>query len=172
MPFPDGRHGQRRRDGWRHRRGGARCGGAGEGQWLDEPDLRLAILAVLDEQPRTGLLTMQALAERGCAGVAASPAAVHAGLLRLEQMGFVAATGNGAGHSRHELTAAGAAELAAHRLLADAILADAADAAAALRRITLFPAWQRHPRCCQRTLAAIATGQGRPAMTLSAGSGC
>ena len=51
------------------------------------------MLAVLAEQPRTGLGTIQALAARGCAGMAASAAEVYPGLMLLEETGFLSATG-------------------------------------------------------------------------------
>ena len=128
-----------------------------EGQMLDAADLHLTMLAVLAEQPRTGLGTIQALAARGCAGAAASAAEVYPGLMLLEETGFVSATRDEAGRRVYALTEAGAAHLAAKNLLTDAILADAADAA----RDAAPLAGRRHrPRCCRRTLAAIASGMG------------
>ena len=111
----------------------------------DAADLHLTMLAVLAEQPRTGLGTIQALAARGCAGAAASAAEVYPGLMLLEETGFLSATRDEAGHRVYALTEAGAAHLAAKRLLTDAILVDAADAA---RHAALLPA---HPcRHCLR----------------------
>ena len=150
------------------RKGGRGQGfrGFGEGQILDAADLQLTMLAVLAEQPRTGLETIQALAARGCAGAAASAAEVYPGLMLLEEIGFLSATRNEAGRRAYALTEAGAAQLAAKNLLTDAILADAADAA----RDAAPLAGRRHrPRCCRRTLAAIASGTARTTGPASAG---
>jgi DNA-binding PadR family transcriptional regulator len=125
---------------------------------LDAADLQLAMLAVLTEQPRTGLGTIQALAARFCAGAAASAAEVYPGLMLLEETGFLSATRDEAGHRVYALSEAGAAHLAAKRLLTDAILADAADAA---RDAVLLMGRRHRPRCCRRTLAAIASGTAR-----------
>ena len=146
------------------RKGGRGQGfrGFGEGQILDAADLQLTILAVLAEQPRTGLGTIQALAARGCAGVAASAAEVYPGLMLLEETGFLSGSRDEAGRRVYALTEAGAAHLAAKNLLTDTILADAADAVPLAGR-------RHRPRCCRRTLAAIASGTARTTGPASAG---
>lgn len=130
----------------------------GDGQMLDAADLHLAMLAVLAERPRTGLGTIQALAARPCAGAAASASEVYPGLMLLEETGLLSATRDEAGGRVYALTETGTAHLAAMRLPTDAILADAADAA----RDAAPHAGRRHrPRCCRRTLAAVASGTAR-----------
>jgi DNA-binding PadR family transcriptional regulator len=181
MPFDDNRPGlgpqrrQRRGRGWGDGcaqgqgpgQGQAQAARApGEGRLLDEADLRLAVLAVLAEQPRTGIAAMQALAERGCAGTAASPAAVYPCLMLLQDTGLIAAAPNEAGRPVYTVTDAGAAELATQQRLAAAILADAADAARTRnpgRTGAARGGWRGRPRCCRRTAAAITASIGHTA---------
>lgn len=146
-------------------RGRARGQGQGlrrlqEGQILDTADLHLAMLVILGEKPRTGLGTMQALAARGCAGVASSAAEIYSGLMLLEETGRLASGRDVGGRLVYSLTDTGAAALAAKRLLADAILADAAYAA---RNAARFSGSPQRPRCCRRTAAAIVASITRQA---------
>ena len=152
--------GQGRGRGW-GRKGGHGPGfrQRGEAQVLDTLDLHLAMLAILSEQPRTGLATMQALVVRGCAGAAARAADVYSGLVLLEETGLLAGSRDEAGRQIYTLTDEGAAALASKRLLADAILADAAQAA---RNAGRFSGSRHAPRCCLRTAAAIAASIAQP----------
>lgn len=124
---PGGGHGWRAR---KHRRQGQGqgCGrqGRGAAAMPDEADLRLIIMALLAEQPRTGFETMQALAERvGCAH-ASSAVVVYPNLMMLEETGLIAASTDLAGRKVYALVNEGLAALAKTGLLVDAILADAA----------------------------------------------
>ena len=107
--------------------------GRGAGATPDEADLRLIILALLAEQPRTGLETMQALAERVGDARASSPAVVYPNLMMLEEMGQIAASTDLAGRKVYALINEGLAALAKNGLLVDAILADAAGLDIAVR---------------------------------------
>ncbi|SCL26458.1 PadR family transcriptional regulator [Micromonospora inyonensis] len=77
-------------------------------------DVRAALLALLDEQPRNGYQLIQAVAERSGGRWRPSPGAVYPALSQLEEEGLVAVTGTGSDRRCH-LTEAGRAFVAAHR---------------------------------------------------------
>ena len=142
-------------------RGFGRQGNRGQGFWEcggkqipDTADFYLMILAVLAEQPRTGLAIIQQLAASRWAGAAASAAEVYPGLMLLEETGLLATTRDEAGRRIYSLTEDGTAELATKRLLANVpdVTCD----------ITTFAGRRHRPRCCRRTAAAIAASVARP----------
>jgi DNA-binding PadR family transcriptional regulator len=156
MSFHDDRPGHKRRPGRGHkgfgrvlgwRRGQTSWGGGG--LILDDADLCLVILALLAKQPRTGFVTMQILAARGCAGGTVGAMSVYPALILLEDTGLVSAAPDECGRSVYSLTDAGSAELAAKRRLIDGILAEA-DVV-----VRQAEPSRGQPRCCQRTIAAI-----------------
>lgn len=130
-------------------KGGRGRGQAGAGRRHDAAGLRLAALAVLAEQPGSGLAVMQALAAQGfCREVAEAPA-VYPALRLLTDMGMLSASTAPAGQTVYTVLDEGAAVLAANRPLIDAIMAGSrlANGRGAVRR-------RRH--CCGQQTAPAA----------------
>jgi DNA-binding PadR family transcriptional regulator len=148
----------------RHRNHGQRqgCGAQGRGASaiLDEADLRLIMMALLAEQPRTGFETMRALGERLGDGYASSPASVYPNLTLLEEMGLIASSNDPAGRKVYTLVSEGLAALAKNGRLLDAILADTAGAGInpgcqPAGKLRGAPLEGRRHRCCH---SGTATG--------------
>lgn len=111
-----------------HPGAGCGCGGGehGGGKPRDGASLRLAILAVLADRPRTGLAISTALTARGfCDGTTAA-AAVYPMLSLMTDMGLISATPDAADHVTYAVLDAGAKTLAASLPVLQDILAAAA----------------------------------------------
>ena len=100
-----------RRLGGHHHRG--RSGGGG-GRLVDHGEMRLLVLALLEEQPRHGYELMKTLEERSGGTYSPSPGTIYPTLAALEDVGQVVATTEGA-RKRYAITPEGLAQLAARR---------------------------------------------------------
>jgi DNA-binding PadR family transcriptional regulator len=89
----------------------------------DEADLRLIIMALLAEQPRTGVETIQVMGARVAGVHASSPAVVYPNLMMLEEMGLIASTTDPVGRKIYSLVNEGFVALAKDGRLLEAILA-------------------------------------------------
>jgi DNA-binding PadR family transcriptional regulator len=127
-------HGRRLRAHRRgHRRGGPHFGpgflpparGFGRGRRSARGDIRLAVLALLGEQPRHGYEIIQEIAERTGGAWRPSPGSVYPTLAQLQDEGLVTVE-KSAGRRIVELTEAGTAYVAEHRAELDAVWQSAA----------------------------------------------
>ena len=111
----------------RHRGFGRHWRGGGfeprEGRMFDSGDLRLVILALLQEKPRHGYDVIKELGERVGGGYSPSPGVVYPTLTMIEDMGYATAAQDQAGRKLYTLTPEGEAFLAANRAQVDAIFA-------------------------------------------------
>jgi DNA-binding PadR family transcriptional regulator len=107
-------------------RGNRQDGRHRHGRQHADADIRLAILAILANQPGNGLSVMNALVAEGfCRGIV-DASAVYPTLSLLTDMGMIAATAAPAGQTLYTVLDEGAAVLASNRPVIDAILADIA----------------------------------------------
>jgi DNA-binding PadR family transcriptional regulator len=104
----------------RHWRGGFE---PREGRTFDSGDLRLVVLALLQEKPRHGYEIIKELGERVGGGYSPSPGVVYPTLTMLEEMGYATVAQDQAGRKAYTLTGEGEAFLAANRPQVDAIFA-------------------------------------------------
>lgn len=93
-----------------------------EGRVFDHGDLRLVIMALIEEQPRYGYDIIKVLEERVGGGYSPSPGVVYPTLTLLEELGH-ATISEERGRKRFTLSPDGKAYLDAHRATVDAILA-------------------------------------------------
>ncbi|HZP20848.1 MAG TPA: PadR family transcriptional regulator [Bauldia sp.] len=110
--------------GWgRGFRGGRGWGGGAfrVGKMLADGDLRLIVLALLEETPRHGYDIIKALEERSSGIYSPSPGVVYPTLTFLEEAGYVVAASEG-NKKTYSITAAGRAHLDENRDLADMAL--------------------------------------------------
>ena len=104
----------------RHFRGGFE---PREGRMFDSGDLRLVILAMLQEKPRHGYDVIKELGERVGGGYSPSPGVVYPTLTMIEDMGYATAAQDQAGRKLYTVTPEGEAFLAVNRAQVDAIFA-------------------------------------------------
>ena len=107
--FHRGRHGWGGRMGHhdeRHERRGRRFG-----RFFEHGDLRVVILALLEEQPRHGYELMKELEERTGGAYRPSPGVVYPTLALLEDEGLIRQAGGETGRKLYEITDEGKAEL-------------------------------------------------------------
>lgn len=115
--------------GWgRHGRGGGRGFGGPfgggmfrVGKMLADGDLRVVVLALLNEGPRHGYDIIKAMEERSHGVYSPSPGVVYPTLTYLEEVGYVSATAEG-NKKVYAISDAGKAHLAENRELADMVL--------------------------------------------------
>lgn len=126
---PHGRRGRAHRRG--HRRGGPPFGpggfpppgrgfGRGRGRRTSRGDIRLAVLALVAEQPRHGYEIIQEIAERTGEAWRPSPGSVYPTLSQLQDEGLVTVE-RSAGRRVVELTEAGTRYVEEHRAELDAV---------------------------------------------------
>ncbi|MGQ0575566.1 MAG: PadR family transcriptional regulator [Pseudonocardia sp.] len=123
--FEESRHGRAHRRG--HRRG-PHFGpgfpppprGFGRGRRTSRGDIRLAVLALVAEQPRHGYEILQEIAERTGGAWRPSPGSVYPTLSQLRDEGLVTVE-RSAGRRIVELTEAGTVYVAEHRAELDAV---------------------------------------------------
>jgi len=118
-----GRQGRR---GWKGGFGGFEGGrGWGDmfraGRMLAAGDIRLIVLALLEEKPRHGYDLIKAIEERTSGFYAPSPGVVYPTLTYLEEIGHAEIESEG-GKKLYRITEAGRQHLAEHREEADAVL--------------------------------------------------
>jgi len=86
------------------------------GRFFEHGDLRVVVLALLEEQPRHGYELIKELEERTGGAYRPSPGVVYPTLAMLEDEGFIRqAEVEGGGRKRFEITDEGRAELARNR---------------------------------------------------------
>ena len=96
---------------------------------FDHGDLRLVIMALLEEKPRYGYEIIKALEERVGEGYSPSPGVVYPTLTLLEEVGHATVSEEHGGRKLYTLTDEGKAFLSANRSTADAIFARLDEAA-------------------------------------------
>jgi DNA-binding PadR family transcriptional regulator len=104
-----------------HRRGGFR--GRDSERVFEHGDLRLVIMALLQEKPRYGYEIIKDLEERVGGGYSPSPGVVYPTLTLLEEVGHATVSDEHSGRRLYTISAEGLAFLEANRTLVDSILA-------------------------------------------------
>ena len=129
-------------------------------------NLRLYLLALLEERPRHGYELIQALAERFGGTYSPSAGTIYPRLSKLEEEGLVTKSTDGR-KTVYEITAAGSAELDSRRHELDAIEDDLTDSVRRSRARPGATASRRSPRRARRRRAARAPRlpAARPART-------
>ena len=104
-------------------RGGRGFGGGAfrVGKMLADGDLRVVVLALIEEGPRHGYDIIKALEERSSGVYSPSPGVVYPTLTYLEEVGYATATSEG-NKKVYAITDAGRAHLTENRELADMVL--------------------------------------------------
>jgi DNA-binding PadR family transcriptional regulator len=122
--FDDERHGRRGRffkSGGRGHRGHRKDG---LGRFFAHGDLRLVILALVDEKPSHGYEIIKAIEERVGGAYSPSPGVIYPTLTLLEELGYVTLNATGEGSKKLcEITAEGKAYLDANQRTLEALLA-------------------------------------------------
>jgi DNA-binding PadR family transcriptional regulator len=120
--FDDARHGGR----GRFFRGGGRHGRRrdGLGRFFAHGDLRLVVLALVDEKPSHGYEIIKAIEDRVGGAYSPSPGVIYPTLTLLEELGYVTLKSTGEGSKKLcEITGEGKTYLEANRKTLDALLA-------------------------------------------------
>lgn len=124
---------RRSRHGWGGHMGrhAERHAGRGRrfGRFFGHGDLRIVILALLEEQPRHGYELMKELEERTGGAYRPSAGVVYPTLSLLEDEGLIRPSGGDSGRKLFEITETGKAELDKDRTAVEGILAQMAEAA-------------------------------------------
>jgi DNA-binding PadR family transcriptional regulator len=113
-----GRHGWGGRMGHHDERRGRRFG-----RFFEHGDLRVVILALLEEQARHGYELMKELEERTGGAYRPSPGVVYPTLALLEDEGLIRQAGGETGRKLYEITDEGKAELEKDRTAVEGIFA-------------------------------------------------
>src|SRR5436190_7035238 len=103
--------------------------GRGFGRFFGHGDLRVVILAMLEEQPRHGYELMKELEERTGGAYRPSPGVVYPTLALLEDEGLIRQSGGETGRKLFEITDAGKAELDRDRTEVEGLFARMEEAA-------------------------------------------
>jgi DNA-binding PadR family transcriptional regulator len=118
----EGHHGHRSRGGgWRG--WGGRPGRGFGGRMFGPGDLRLVLMALIEQQPRHGYELIKAVEELFGGAYAPSPGAVYPTLSLLEDQGQLASTVDEGGKRVFSLTEAGKAWLDENRAAVDGVMA-------------------------------------------------
>jgi len=128
--FDRGLH--RSRHGWGGRMGGRHDGERRHrrfGRFFEHGDLRVVVLALLEEQARHGYELIKELEERTGGAYRPSPGVVYPTLAMLEDEGLVRQAGGETGRKRYEITDEGKAELDKTRTSVEALFAQMEEAA-------------------------------------------
>lgn len=119
-----GPHGPGRgRHSHHHGPGGPHGGGRDRSRVFEHGDLRLVVMALLQEAPRHGYEIIKVLEERVGGGYSPSPGVIYPTLTLLEELGHAVIREEHGGRKLYTLSPEGLAYLAANRAAADAILA-------------------------------------------------
>ena len=105
------------RDGMRGGRGGGRFGG----RMFGTGDLRLLLLALIEEQPRHGYELIRTIEEMFDGQYSPSPGAIYPTLTMLEELGYARVEAETGGKKLYAITEAGRAFLAENRDSLDAL---------------------------------------------------
>jgi len=165
-----GRHGHAHRRG--HRRGRPHLGpgfppmphGLGRGRRTSRGDVRLAVLALVAEQPRHGYEILQEIAERTGGAWRPSPGSVYPTLSQLRDEGLVTVE-RSSGRRVVELTEAGTAHVEQHRGELDAVWESAQDDEAATEL------WEQLGQLHAATHQVLAAGTPEQVATATAAIG-
>lgn len=121
-PFGGGRHGG---DdvfaGWSEMRGSGRRGGGG--RMFGHGDLRLLLLALIEQQPRHGYELIRTIEDMFHGQYSPSPGAIYPTLTMLEELGYAEVTSEQGGRKLYAITAAGRTYLDENREAVDAVTA-------------------------------------------------
>ncbi|MBB3228360.1 DNA-binding PadR family transcriptional regulator [Luteibacter sp. Sphag1AF] len=105
------------RDGMRGGRGGGRFGG----RMFGHGDLRLLLLALIEEQPRHGYELIRTIEEMFDGQYSPSPGAIYPTLTMLEELGYARVEAETGGKKLYAITESGKAFLAENRDTLDAL---------------------------------------------------
>jgi DNA-binding PadR family transcriptional regulator len=115
--FGHGERGEHHRGGWgHHERGGGRR------RVFDGGELRLVLLALLEEQPRHGYDLIREIEERTGGSYAPSPGVVYPTLTMLDEMGLIDEVKEEGARKRFAITDAGRTHLAEKREEVDGLV--------------------------------------------------
>jgi DNA-binding PadR family transcriptional regulator len=119
-----GRHGHRHDDfdsvsDWDGLRGGGRRGG---GRMFGHGDLKLLLLALIEQEPRHGYELIRMIEDMFHGQYSPSPGTVYPTLTMLEEMGYVTVQSEEAGRKRYAITAEGRAFLDENRAEVEAVM--------------------------------------------------
>ena len=117
----EGHRGHRSRGGWRG--WGGRSGRGFGGRMFGPGDLRLVLMALIEQQPRHGYELIKAVEELFGGAYAPSPGAVYPTLSLLEDQGQLASAADEGGKRVFSLTDAGKAWLDENRTAVDGVMA-------------------------------------------------
>ncbi|MBB4302239.1 DNA-binding PadR family transcriptional regulator [Rhodobium orientis] len=117
-------HGFGHGHGHRHGGGGGRHG---SGRLFDYGELRLLVLAMIEDAPRHGYELIKAIEERFAGSYSPSPGVIYPTLAWLDDMGYAEVEASEGSRKSYHLTEEGAAFLAANRAAADALLTRTGD---------------------------------------------
>jgi DNA-binding PadR family transcriptional regulator len=98
-------------------------GRGGRRRMFDGDELRLILLALLEEQPRHGYDLIREIEERTGGAYAPSPGVVYPSLTMLEEMGHIDEVKDEGARKRFEISEAGKAHLAERREEVDGLMA-------------------------------------------------
>ena len=115
-----GRHGEDGFGDWNGLRGGGRHGG---GRMFGHGDLKLLLLALIEQQPRHGYELIRIIEEMFHGQYSPSPGAIYPTLTMLEELGHAEVTNEQGGRKLYAITAAGRAYLDENRDAVEAVTA-------------------------------------------------
>jgi DNA-binding PadR family transcriptional regulator len=115
--FGPGERGERQRGDWGHHERGR-----GRRRMFDGGELRLVLLALLEEQPRHGYDLIREIEERTGGSYAPSPGVVYPTLTMLDEMGHIDEVKEEGSRKRFAISDAGRQHLAEKREEVDALL--------------------------------------------------
>lgn len=119
-PFGGGRHGGDFFADWNELRGGGRRGG---GRMFGHGDLKLLLLALIEQQPRHGYELIRIIEDMFHGQYSPSPGAIYPTLTMLEELGHAEVTNEQGGRKLYAITAAGRAYLDENREAVEAVTA-------------------------------------------------
>lgn len=107
---------------WSEMRGGGRRGGGG-GRMFGHGDLKLLLLALIEQQPRHGYELIRIIEDMFHGQYSPSPGAIYPTLTMLEELGHAEVTNEQGGRKLYAITDAGRAYLDENRDAVDAVTA-------------------------------------------------
>lgn len=108
--------------------------GGGGGRIFGPGDLRLILLALIEEKPRHGYELIKAIEQKFGGGYSPSPGSIYPTLTLLEELGHVRSTASDGAKKLFEITAQGREFLAEHKATIDGVTARMGLAARAMSR--------------------------------------
>lgn len=140
-----GFHGRRGRHGgfghqgesfgdWGDLQGGGRRGG---GRMLGHGDLKLLLLALIEQQPRHGYELIRTIEEMFLGQYSPSPGAIYPTLTMLEELGYASVANEQGGRKLYAITDEGRAYLDANRTAVEAIIERTRESARMLAKLSV-----------------------------------